>query len=423
MLAYGFVRARCEDCGTSRAIAFSCKRRGFCPSYSGRRMADTAARLADDVLPRVPVRQWVLSFPYEIRYRLAYDGELVATVLAVFLCVVGRWYRRQAQALGHDSARCGSVTFVQRFGSSLNLNPHLHVLMLDGVYVDGDEAPVFVPAPPLSDQDVQQIVQTSTRRILRLCAKRGLLDRHRSRSAADEEPVLAALTAASVGGLLATGERAGQPRATCPERCGHRGAYGALVRCFARLFAACGDADRGPGPAGARTLVPLRGPTGPGGGASTHPRFPAPLLRAQNAVVGWDQPPGTVSPGTAGKTGSSRTPAAAPSPPLPRGLGALCPGPRPHRARQAGCGVAGCGRRSETSALRPSVGLGGPARAGVCRRAQPMRRLWRSPEDHRRLDRSGLDPSLSGGGRPARPSPVDGAAEGTPPAAPFEFAA
>ena len=69
ILAYGFVRARCEDCGAGRAVAFSCKKRGFCPSCSGRRMADTAARLVDEVLPRVPVRQWVLSFPYEIRYR------------------------------------------------------------------------------------------------------------------------------------------------------------------------------------------------------------------------------------------------------------------------------------------------------------------------------------------------------------------
>ena len=57
--------------------------------------------------------------------------------------------------MGHDRARWGSVTFVQRFGSSLNLNPHIHVLMLDGVYVDGEDAPVFVPAPPLSDQAVQ----------------------------------------------------------------------------------------------------------------------------------------------------------------------------------------------------------------------------------------------------------------------------
>ena len=132
-------------------------------------------RLLDEVLPRVPLRQWVLSFPYEIRYRLAYDAEWVSKVLAVFLRVVGRWYRRQAQAMGHDRALWGSVTFVQRFGSSLNLNPHVHVLMLDGVYVDGDEAPGFVAAPPLSEQAVRQIVETSARRIIRLCTKRGLL--------------------------------------------------------------------------------------------------------------------------------------------------------------------------------------------------------------------------------------------------------
>ena len=62
ILAHGFVRMRCEQCGESLAVAFSCKRRGFCPGCTGRRMADTAARLADDVFPRVPVRQWVLSF-------------------------------------------------------------------------------------------------------------------------------------------------------------------------------------------------------------------------------------------------------------------------------------------------------------------------------------------------------------------------
>ena len=107
---------------------------------------DAAARLVEDVMPRVPVRQWVLSFPYEIRYRLAWDGQWVSAVLAVFLRVVGRWYRRQAQALGHDRARWGSVTFVQWFGSSLNLNPHLHV----------QDAPVFVPALPVSDRDVKQ---------------------------------------------------------------------------------------------------------------------------------------------------------------------------------------------------------------------------------------------------------------------------
>ena len=42
-------------------------------------------------------------------------------MLALFLRVVNGWYRRQARAQGHGDSRCGSVTFVQRFGSSINL--------------------------------------------------------------------------------------------------------------------------------------------------------------------------------------------------------------------------------------------------------------------------------------------------------------
>ena len=62
-------------------------------------MADTAARLTDEVLPRVPVRQWVLSLPYEIRYRLVWDGDLMSAVLAVFLRVVYGFYQRQASSV------------------------------------------------------------------------------------------------------------------------------------------------------------------------------------------------------------------------------------------------------------------------------------------------------------------------------------
>ena len=96
LLPYGFLRVQCEDCREDRVVAFSCQRRSFCPSCMGRRMSDTAARLTDEVLPRVPVRQWVLSLPYEIRYRLAWDGELVGAVLAVFLRVVYGWYRARS---------------------------------------------------------------------------------------------------------------------------------------------------------------------------------------------------------------------------------------------------------------------------------------------------------------------------------------
>jgi hypothetical protein len=71
ILERGFIRVHCNACGKDRVVAFSCKSRSFCPSCYGRRMAETAAHLVDHVLPEVPVRQWVLSVPFSLRYRLA----------------------------------------------------------------------------------------------------------------------------------------------------------------------------------------------------------------------------------------------------------------------------------------------------------------------------------------------------------------
>ena len=113
---------------------------------------------------------------------------------------------------------------------------------------------------------------------------------------------------------------------------------------------------------------------------------------------------------TDGEAGGSGSPAPVSSPALPRGPGAPGPGPRPHRAGQAGCRAVGCGRRSETPALWPSPGVGDPAGAGVFCRPQRMRGLWRSPENHRHPDRSDLDPELSGGGRAAGNAPAEGPA-------------
>ena len=65
-LEHGFLRVRCEYCHAEHLVAFSCKRRGFCPSCGARRMAESAALLVDEVFPEQPVRQWVLSFPVSL---------------------------------------------------------------------------------------------------------------------------------------------------------------------------------------------------------------------------------------------------------------------------------------------------------------------------------------------------------------------
>ncbi|KFB70026.1 MAG: hypothetical protein CAPSK01_000425 [Candidatus Accumulibacter vicinus] len=68
ILAHGFARARCAQCGHDFLIAWSCKGRGVCPACNPRRMVETAAHLTDHVLPRLPARQWVLSVPKHPRF-------------------------------------------------------------------------------------------------------------------------------------------------------------------------------------------------------------------------------------------------------------------------------------------------------------------------------------------------------------------
>ena len=84
--------------------------------------------------------------------------------------------------------------------------------MLDGVYACREEgvAPVFVPAPPLRDDDVQRIGETAAHRLVRLLPQRGVLDEAVGDALAEKEPLLAALSAASIQGQLATGPRAGR---------------------------------------------------------------------------------------------------------------------------------------------------------------------------------------------------------------------
>jgi len=85
MLCFGFARARCTGCGQGFVVAFSCKGRGVCPSCNGRHMAQTAAHLADHVIPPVPVRQWVISVPKRLRGMLASRARAVAEGTKNFL--------------------------------------------------------------------------------------------------------------------------------------------------------------------------------------------------------------------------------------------------------------------------------------------------------------------------------------------------
>ena len=71
ILRHGFARVYCKGCSYNRLVAFSCKRRGFCPSCNGRRMAQSAIHQVQHIFPNTRVRQWVLTLPPQLRLYLA----------------------------------------------------------------------------------------------------------------------------------------------------------------------------------------------------------------------------------------------------------------------------------------------------------------------------------------------------------------
>jgi hypothetical protein len=216
VLAHGFARFRCFGCGTDDLVAFSCKGRGFCPSCGGRRMAESAAHLVDHVLPWVPVRQWVLSFPWALRYVLARRPALCGAVRRVFLRAVFSFYRARGASVGAPNGRTGAVNRIQRFGSALNLNVHFHALVLDGVYTAASPfaRPEFHEAPELTEEGVRDLVEAIRARVLRLLRTRGLLTDDGEVSLAelhDQDDLLPLFQAASIQGRVAQGPAAGAP--------------------------------------------------------------------------------------------------------------------------------------------------------------------------------------------------------------------
>lgn len=187
VLARGFLRLRCEGCAFTRLLPFSCKRRGFCPSCTGRRMNENAAYMVDYVFPHVPVRQFVLSFPIPVRYWMARNPKLISQLLTIFHRAINAHYRMAVKKLGHgENILTGAVTVVQRFGSALNLNVHFHTLVLDGAYVTNPDGVIsFIETPRPTNDEIAQLLGTISRRMLRALQRKGLVQKLEAETGGD----------------------------------------------------------------------------------------------------------------------------------------------------------------------------------------------------------------------------------------------
>jgi hypothetical protein len=135
-------------------------------------MADGSAHLVDRVFPDVNVRQYVLAFPFELWGMLAYQPALVNAAQKKFCDSIQKWHQRRAKEYGFPDGKTGGVAVLHRFGSGLNLMPHVHALLLDGVYTPDA---VFHPFNPPDAAHLEGLCRTVSVRVLTMLKRRGAL--------------------------------------------------------------------------------------------------------------------------------------------------------------------------------------------------------------------------------------------------------
>ena len=161
-MRFGAVRFRCPDCGHDMFVAFSCKRRGLCPSCDAKRASIITTDASDRLLPPVPYRQWVLVVPKRLRWYLNQRSDLPGELSRVFAKEIARFLR------GKASGTPIQLHFVQRFGGELNLHIHIHAVVSDGVFNHGEDGKLcYTPVCGPTETELAAITEAVRRKVIR----------------------------------------------------------------------------------------------------------------------------------------------------------------------------------------------------------------------------------------------------------------
>ena len=177
ILEHGFVRLYCKDCHAEKVVGFSCKGRGFCPPCGARRAIQKADRIEREVWPQAKARQWVLTFPHQVRFWLLRSPKLFNEVISIVVDSIAVFYEQHSAAVfGQDQIylpTAGSISFVQFFGSSLAPNPHLHMMFLDGVFARGKDGIKFYEHQGFCQESMFDVMEMIYLRLVDLFTERG----------------------------------------------------------------------------------------------------------------------------------------------------------------------------------------------------------------------------------------------------------
>ena len=127
LLEHGAARVYCDSCQHSLLVAFSCKKRGVCPSCGAKRAIKFAEHICNGVLEPVDHRHIVFSIPKRLRPFIKYDRSNASKIFKAA-------WRSVLEHVGQEHFQPGLILTLQTAGDSLNFNPHLHGLLSNSLF-------------------------------------------------------------------------------------------------------------------------------------------------------------------------------------------------------------------------------------------------------------------------------------------------
>lgn len=162
----GIARIHCPECGYDVFRPFSCKSFTLCPSCAQKRTLLLGEYLSENLLLRLPHRQFVWTLPRVLRGFLRHHRELFADLGRLLYELLSHYF---SQAAGRK-IRTAMVSSHQTFGEYTSWHPHWHSIVLEGGF-DRQDRFFFIPIGA-----GEALCEAWRRRVVALFLDKGLLN-------------------------------------------------------------------------------------------------------------------------------------------------------------------------------------------------------------------------------------------------------
>ena len=98
------------------------------------------------------------KIPKRLRYFLHHNAKVTSKVLRIFFDEIRKQLIQHYQTDSDNPVKIGGVSFIHRFGSSLNAHPHFHCVIIGGVFVKKSDSQIeFHKLSTLTEEDIQAV--------------------------------------------------------------------------------------------------------------------------------------------------------------------------------------------------------------------------------------------------------------------------